>query len=150
MRDGKFEEIPVTGLPIGLFSSATYDESNLRAKPGDVFLFFSDGITDATSSAGNMFGRGRLEKVVLKNADRSADEIAQAIFSAVSEHAKGVEAFDDQTIVVLKVKGHASQKVSDSRPQERPPAFTYSRNDGSRPASPRELLADARASPPTR
>jgi sigma-B regulation protein RsbU (phosphoserine phosphatase) len=110
LRDRKFEEIPVTGLPIGLFSSATYDESNLRAKPGDVFLFFSDGITDATSSAGNMFGRGRLEKVVLKNADRSAEEIAQTIFSAVSEHAKGVEAFDDQTIVVLKVKGQSVKK----------------------------------------
>jgi sigma-B regulation protein RsbU (phosphoserine phosphatase) len=110
LRDRKFAEIPVTGLPIGLFSNATYDESNLRAKPGDVFLFFSDGITDAISSAGNMFGRGRLEKVVLKNADRSADEIAQAIFSAVSEHAKGVEAFDDQTIVVLKVKGQPVKK----------------------------------------
>jgi sigma-B regulation protein RsbU (phosphoserine phosphatase) len=110
LRDRKFTEIPVTGLPIGLFSSATYDESNLRAKPGDVFLFFSDGITDATSSAGNMFGRGRLEKVVLKNADRSADEIAQAIFDAVSEHATGVEAFDDQTIVVLKVKGTSVKK----------------------------------------
>jgi sigma-B regulation protein RsbU (phosphoserine phosphatase) len=110
LRDGKFEEIPVTGLPIGLFSSATYDESNLRAKPGDVFLFLSDGITDATSSAGNMFGRGRLEKAVLSHADGSADEIAQAIFSAVSEHAKGVEAFDDQTIVVLKVKGTPTKK----------------------------------------
>ena len=110
LRNGEFEEIPVTGLPIGLFSSATYDESNLRAKPGDVFLFFSDGITDAISSAGNMFGRGRLEKSVLKNADRSADEIAQAIFSAVSEHAKGVEAFDDQTIVVLRVKGMPATK----------------------------------------
>jgi len=110
LRDGKFTEIPVTGLPIGLFSSATYDESNVRAKPGDVFLFFSDGITDATSSAGNMFGRGRLEKAILKNADRSADEIAQSIFNAVSEHAKGVEAFDDQTIVVLKVKGQPAKK----------------------------------------
>jgi len=110
LRDGKFQEIPVTGLPIGLFSSATYDESNLRAKPGDVFLFFSDGITDAISSAGNMFGRGRLEKAVFKNRDRSADEIAQAIFSAVSEHAKGVDAFDDQTIVVLKVKGQPAKK----------------------------------------
>jgi sigma-B regulation protein RsbU (phosphoserine phosphatase) len=110
LRDGKFAEIPVTGLPIGLFSTATYDGSNLRAKPGDVFLFFSDGITDATSSAGNMFGRGRLEKVVLKNANRSADEIAQAIFDAVSEHARGVEAFDDQTIVVLKVNGQPAKK----------------------------------------
>ncbi len=110
LRNGKFEEIPVTGLPIGLFPNATFEERNLRCKPGDVFLFLSDGITDATSSAGNMFGRGRLEKTVLKYADRSADEIAQAIFSAVSEHAKGVDAFDDQTIVVLKVKGTPAKK----------------------------------------
>ncbi|HEY4961503.1 MAG TPA: diaminopimelate decarboxylase, partial [Terriglobales bacterium] len=32
--------------------------------------------------------------------------------------------------------------MSDSRPQERPPAFTYSRNESSRPSSPRELFAD--------
>ncbi|MGA9564999.1 MAG: GAF domain-containing protein, partial [Candidatus Korobacteraceae bacterium] len=36
LSDGKFEEIPVTGLPIGLFPSATYEEQNLRCKPGDV------------------------------------------------------------------------------------------------------------------
>ena len=110
LRDGKFEEIDVTGLPVGLFSSAEYEERNLRAKPGDVFLFISDGITDATSSKGNMFGRGRLEKVVRKVAEGSADDIAQAIFSAVSDHAKGVDAFDDQTIVVLKVKGSPAKK----------------------------------------
>ena len=110
LRDGRFEEIPVTGLPVGLFSSAEYEEKTLRCQPNDVFLFITDGITDATSSKGNMFGRGRLEKVVLKNAQRSADEIAQAIFSAVSDHAKGVDAFDDQTIVVLKVKGTPGKK----------------------------------------
>jgi phosphoserine phosphatase RsbU/P len=110
LSDGKVKEIPVSGLPMGLFSSADYEEINLRSKPGDVFVFCTDGITDATSSRGNMFGRGRLEKVLLKNAGRSADEIAQAIFGAVSDHAKGVEAFDDQTIVVLKVKGPPSKK----------------------------------------
>ena len=110
LRDGKFEEIQVTGLPMGLFASAYYEEQTLRCKPGDVFLFFTDGITDATSSKGNMFGRGRLEKAVLKSADGSADEIAQAVFTAVSDHAKGVDPFDDQTIVVLKVKGNPAKK----------------------------------------
>jgi sigma-B regulation protein RsbU (phosphoserine phosphatase) len=105
MSDGKIEEIPVTGLPIGLFPSAEYEEQTIHCKAGDAVLFFTDGITDATSSKGNMFGRGRLEKIALKNAHRTADEIAQAIFTAVSDHAKGVAAFDDQTIVVLKVKG---------------------------------------------
>ena len=110
ISEGRAEEIPVAGIPLGLFPNTEYDERNLRAKPGDVFLFFTDGITDATSAKGAMFGRGRLEKVAIKYADRSADEIAQAIFDAVTDHAKGVATFDDLTIVVLKVKGVPAKK----------------------------------------
>ena len=110
ISNGRAEEIPVAGIPLGLFSSAEYEEQSLRCKSGDVFLFLTDGITDATSSKGNMYGRGRLEKVAIKNAHRTADEIAEAIFAAVNDHAKGVDAFDDLTIVVLKVKGTPAQK----------------------------------------
>ena len=97
-------------MPIGLFSHATYDELNLRGHTGDVFLFFSDGILDATSRNGQMFGRGRLEEIIARNANRTAEELADAVFCAVSEHAEGVDAFDDQTIVVIKVKGPSGKK----------------------------------------
>ena len=107
---GKLEEIQVTGLPVGLFNNATYDELSLQARPGDAFLFFSDGILDATSSEGQMFGRHRLEKVAQENAHRSAEALVDAIFTAVSSHAEGVEAFDDQTIVAIKVKGPSLKK----------------------------------------
>ncbi|MGB8770615.1 MAG: GAF domain-containing SpoIIE family protein phosphatase [Candidatus Korobacteraceae bacterium] len=109
-RNGKLEEIQATGLPIGLFPNATYDELNIRGQAGDVFLFFSDGILDATSSEGEMFGRHRLEKIARDNARGSAEELVDAIFRAVSSHAEGVETFDDQTIVALKVKGPSSKK----------------------------------------
>ena len=109
-RGGKVEEIQATGLPIGLFGHATYDELNVRGRKGDAFLFFSDGILDATSSKGEMFGRHRLEAIAKANAHRSAEELVDAIFTAVSEHAEGVEAFDDQTIVALKVKGPSPKK----------------------------------------
>ncbi len=109
-HDETVEEIQATGLPIGLFANATYDELSLRCRRGDVFLFFSDGILDATSAKGDMFGRHRLEDIARANAGRSAEEIVDAIFNAVSSHAQGVEAFDDQTIVVLKVKGPAGKK----------------------------------------
>ena len=109
-RDGKIETIEATGLPIGLFSHASYDELNLRGRAGDVFLFFSDGILDATSSEGKMFGRPRLEEIVRENAHRSAEDLVDTIFTAVSQHAEGVEAFDDQTIVAIKVKGPAGKK----------------------------------------
>ena len=107
---GKIEAIQATGLPIGLFNNATYDELNLHGHPGDVFLFFSDGILDATSSKGELFGRHRLEKIVRDKARRSAEELVDTIFTAVSAHAEGVEAFDDQTIVALKVKGTSAKK----------------------------------------
>ena len=109
-HDGKVEEVPATGLPIGLFNNATYDELNLRAHKGDVFLFFSDGILDASSSKGEMFGRTRLKEIAQANAHRSAQDLVNAIFTAVSDHAEGVEAFDDQTIVAIKVKGPTAKK----------------------------------------
>jgi sigma-B regulation protein RsbU (phosphoserine phosphatase) len=109
-RSGKVEEIPATGLPVGLFNNATYEELTLQGRKGDVFVFMSDGILDATSSKGQMFGRHRVEDIVKANCGGSAEELVDAIFTAVSNHAKGVEAFDDQTIVVIKVKGPASKK----------------------------------------
>jgi sigma-B regulation protein RsbU (phosphoserine phosphatase) len=96
--------VNVIGLPMGLFPHAEYDALTLHAEPGDAFIFFSDGILDATSSKGEMFGRERLEKVADQNLHLSAEALVDKLFSAVSGHAEGVDPFDDQTIVVLKVK----------------------------------------------
>ncbi len=84
--------------------------SACAATAGDVFLFFSDGILDATSSSGQMFGRHRLQQIVEASCNSSAEEIVDAIFTAVSTHAEGVEAFDDQTILALKVKARSAKK----------------------------------------
>src|SRR5581483_1586911 len=104
-HDGKIEVIEATGLPLGLFDDAEYDEFTFRAKPGEMFVFFSDGILDARNRAGELFGRQRAEKVVANAVDRPAAEVVDALFSAVAEHSAGEETFDDQTVVVLKVKG---------------------------------------------
>jgi sigma-B regulation protein RsbU (phosphoserine phosphatase) len=102
--DGRIEIIEATGLPLGLFDEADYDEFSFRARPGDLFVFFSDGILDARNRSGEMFGRTRVETIVGKCAGKSADCIVDSIFKAVEEHASGVEAFDDQTVVAIRVK----------------------------------------------
>ena len=61
VHDGKNEVIEATGLPLGLFDEADYDEFKFRMKPGDMFVFFSDGILDARNRKGELFGRGRVE-----------------------------------------------------------------------------------------
>ena len=66
---GKTEIIEATGLPLGLFDDADYDEFTLQAQPGDMFVFFSDGILDARNQNGDLFGRSRVEEIVAGCAD---------------------------------------------------------------------------------
>ncbi len=103
-HDDKIEIIEATGLPLGLFDDADYDEFTFNAKPGDKFVFFSDGILDARNEAGELFGRSRVEEIVAKSDGISAEDLVNSLFDAVAEHASGVETFDDQTVVVIKVK----------------------------------------------
>jgi sigma-B regulation protein RsbU (phosphoserine phosphatase) len=104
-HDGKIEVIEATGLPLGLFDDADYDELSFRAKAGDMFVFFSDGILDASNKAEELFGRERVGEIVAANPNAAADEVVKLIFNAVAEHASGEEAFDDQTVVAIRVKG---------------------------------------------
>jgi phosphoserine phosphatase RsbU/P len=109
-HDGKIEVIEATGLPLGLFDDAEYDEFTFRANPGDMFVFFSDGILDARNRAGDMFGRQRVEEIIGKSWEFSADWVVDSLFKAVAEHAAGVETFDDQTVVAIKVKNASGKQ----------------------------------------
>jgi sigma-B regulation protein RsbU (phosphoserine phosphatase) len=111
---GKNYVIEATGLPLGLFDDTNYDEFRFKMKPGDLFVFFSDGILDARNRNGEMFGRGRVEKLIAECGGRSADWVVDILFKAVAEHSAGVETFDDQTVVAIKVK-EASASSSSKR-----------------------------------
>ena len=109
-HDGKLEIIEATGLPLGLFAEAEYDEFSFRARPGDLFVFFSDGILDAQNQAGELFGRAGVERIVRECTDSSAATVVERLFKAVAAHAAGEDPFDDQTVVAIKVKGAAGKR----------------------------------------
>jgi sigma-B regulation protein RsbU (phosphoserine phosphatase) len=104
LRQGHAQMIEAAGLPLGLFEDAAYDEITIHASPGDVFVFLTDGIIDAGNQRDQQFGRARVEHLVAQHGGNSAQEIVDAIFTAVDEFSAGTEVFDDQTVVVLKVK----------------------------------------------
>jgi sigma-B regulation protein RsbU (phosphoserine phosphatase) len=68
-------------------------------------VFFSDGILDARNLAGEMPGRRWVEDIVAKSCTLTAQAVVDTLFTAVDEHSAGVETFDDQTIVAIKVQG---------------------------------------------
>jgi phosphoserine phosphatase RsbU/P len=112
LHDGEIEVIEATGLPLGLFDDADYDEFQFKMKPGDLFVFFSDGILDARNRQGELFGRGRVEKIIAECASQSADCIVDSLFKAAAEYSAGVATFDDQTVVAIMVKDGAAQNSS--------------------------------------
>ena len=104
-HDGKGQHLNAVGLPLGLFEDVHHDEMTVQAEPGDVFVFYSDGIADARNRAGHSFGEGRVEDLAVSHCGESAEEIVRVIFDAVAQHRDGVAPFDDETVVVVKVTG---------------------------------------------
>ena len=77
----------------------------LDLKVGDLFVFFSDGVTDAQDPLLREFGSDRLLKVIDQLHDRSAREIVDAIFAAVLEFRGDMPPNDDTTAVVVRITG---------------------------------------------
>ena len=94
--------IKAEGFPLGLFADAEYEEFTLSTRPGDLIVFFSDGIVDAENAEGDMFGNERLEAVLKEDFHPSAAATVEAILNSVGTFQSGTEHFDDETVVVLR------------------------------------------------
>jgi sigma-B regulation protein RsbU (phosphoserine phosphatase) len=96
-------KIQAEGFPLGLFPHAEYEEFTLSTRPGDLIVFFSDGIVDAVNAAGEMFGDERLIKLLESQHHATAQATVDIVLQAVSDFQAGVDHFDDETLVVLRV-----------------------------------------------
>ncbi len=103
-RDGQSRVVRAEGFPLGMFPDVTYEEFLIAAEPGDALVFVSDGILDAENAKDEMYGDDRLANILCCNRDLSAAEIAEAILADVSLFQGGQDRFDDETIIVLKVR----------------------------------------------
>jgi sigma-B regulation protein RsbU (phosphoserine phosphatase) len=103
-RSGQSATIAAEGFPLGLFPDITYDEVNVVAQPGDAIVFVSDGILDAENDKEEMYGDARLSNILCAYRDEPALAIADAILEDVARFQGAKDRFDDETIIVLKVR----------------------------------------------
>jgi phosphoserine phosphatase RsbU/P len=102
-RGGQVETVQAEGFPLGMFKDVSYEEFTLSTRPGDAVIFFSDGIVDAVNDKEEMFGDARLTALVTSHVKSTAQEMVDAIYQELSTFQGGVERFDDETVIVLKV-----------------------------------------------
>jgi sigma-B regulation protein RsbU (phosphoserine phosphatase) len=103
-RRGNSSTVEAEGFPLGMFPDVSYDELELVAEPGDAIVFVSDGILDAENAQGEMYGDERLSSLLCAHRDFAAADIADAILADVSRFQGAYERFDDETIIVLRVR----------------------------------------------
>ncbi len=101
-RGGEIIKLRVEGVPLGLLPDRDYEEISFHAQTHDVVVLYSDGVSDHLDLAGHEYGRGRLALVVRGHSKKSAQELLDAIFADLDRF--NPELFDDQTVMVLKVK----------------------------------------------
>jgi phosphoserine phosphatase RsbU/P len=92
------------GVPAGLLEEREYEEICVQMQAGDLIVLTSDGVLDAHDAKGREYGRKRLGTLIRKVCHRPVAEIVDAIYADVSKFSAGEKQFDDQTILVLRVK----------------------------------------------
>jgi sigma-B regulation protein RsbU (phosphoserine phosphatase) len=111
-RNAEVETIRAEGFPLGLFPNVSYEQFTLSLRPSDSVVFFSDGLADAQNPAGEMFGTEELCRLVEQNHRLGANELADLVMSAINEFQAGAEHFDDETLIVLRVKDETTPASS--------------------------------------
>jgi phosphoserine phosphatase RsbU/P len=100
---GKLELLAGENMPLGVLVSGCYSQASVWFNPGDVFLFYSDGITDAHNEAGELYGEERLKACVCDNAGLEPAELCAYIRESVALFTGSQIVADDLTCLSVKI-----------------------------------------------
>ncbi|MCX7735358.1 MAG: SpoIIE family protein phosphatase [Candidatus Kapabacteria bacterium] len=106
-RLNSIEKITGKGMVLGLSKDSLFDESleetSFHFNKDDIFLFITDGVTDARNKNDMEFGEENLTSILLESHNLDASNIRNKIIKAVKDFSGNTNQFDDMTVVVVKV-----------------------------------------------
>jgi phosphoserine phosphatase RsbU/P len=107
---GEVFRLTVNGTVVGLFNGVTYDESTLVMQPGDIFVAYSDGVTEPENEFGE-FGEERLIELIHEHRNKPLARITEIVSGAVADWIGTVEQPDDITIVLARCTGPSPSRA---------------------------------------
>jgi len=101
--DGSLSRLDASGTVVGLFDGVAYGEATARMRPGDLFVAFSDGVTEAENDSGE-FGEERLIALIREHRHQPLSRIGDLITSSVADWIGQAEQADDVTVVLARAR----------------------------------------------
>ncbi len=90
-------------MPLGVLEGGSYSQASVSFSPGDVFLFYSDGVTDAHSPGGELFGEERLKSFIKDHIELEPADLCAGIRESVAEFTGSHLVTDDLTCLAVKI-----------------------------------------------
>jgi len=102
-EDGSSELLSCGGTVVGMFGNLTFPDTTVQLRRGDIFLAYSDGVTEPENDYGE-FGEERLIQIVRENRQLPLERIAELVTAAVDDWIGDNEQPDDVTLVLARAK----------------------------------------------
>jgi sigma-B regulation protein RsbU (phosphoserine phosphatase) len=102
-KEGGIRRLETGGTVVGLFDRISYQEGAVEMQPGEIFLAYSDGVTEPENDFGE-FGEQRLIDLVRDNRDLPLAQISQTVTMAVDDWIGDKEQPDDVTLVLARAR----------------------------------------------
>jgi phosphoserine phosphatase RsbU/P len=102
-EDGSVRKLDAGGIVIGLFDNMAYEESTVELRHGDIFVAYSDGITEPENEFGE-FGEARLIQLVREYRHLPLERISDNVIKEVQDWIGDTEQPDDVTLVLARAR----------------------------------------------
>jgi serine phosphatase RsbU (regulator of sigma subunit) len=90
------------GLDKGNIFESVLEEKQIALKPNDIYIFYTDGLSEAMNEKDEEYGDNRLAQLIEKNADKSVTELKELIIDSILSFLNGKNLSDDLTLILLK------------------------------------------------
>jgi sigma-B regulation protein RsbU (phosphoserine phosphatase) len=101
-KNGEIQQLVARGTVMGVFEDIQLEEREVHLFPGDLVVFYTDGITEAMNENEQLFGEARLREAVLARPGASAQAMLESILQATTDFINNTPQADDLTLFVVK------------------------------------------------
>jgi sigma-B regulation protein RsbU (phosphoserine phosphatase) len=107
-KSGALEGLGSANFPVGMFAEAEYQSARVQLESGDFLVIYTDGVSEAQNSQGDMFEEARLRQIMEGFTGDTVEQLGDAIREGMRAFTGGAAQSDDITILVVQHKGQGS------------------------------------------